>query len=71
MGVLLYHGSKDERMSLRRKHMPLTVTSSFPVIVTSYEVAMNDRKFLAKYKWKYIVVDEVSLPCILYIVVET
>ena len=39
--------------------MPLTVTPSFPVIVTSYEVAMNDRRFLAKYKWKYIVVDEV------------
>ena len=48
--------------------MPLTVTSSFPVIVTSYEVAMNDRKFLAKYKWKYIVVDEVFLlPYFLYL----
>ena len=59
MEVLLYHGSREERVSLRRKRMPLTVTPSFPVIVTSYEVAMNDRRFLAKYKWKYIVVDEV------------
>eukprot|EP00250_Pteridium_aquilinum_P026525 c33139_g1_i1 orf=270-2639(+) len=58
MEVLLYHGSKDERMTLRRKHMPSTITPSFPVIVTSYEVAMNDRKFLSKYRWKYIVVDE-------------
>lgn len=58
MEVLLYHGSKDERISLRRKYMPSTINSSFPVIVTSYEVAMNDRKLLSKYKWKYIVVDE-------------
>lgn len=58
MQVLLYHGTRDERMTLRSKHMPSTITSSFPIIVTSYEVAMNDRRFLAKYKWKYIVVDE-------------
>lgn len=58
MEVLLYHGSKDERTSLRRKYMPTTVDPSFPVIVTSYEVAMNDRKPLSKYRWKYIVVDE-------------
>lgn len=58
MEVLLYHGSRDERLSLRRKYMPSSITPSFPVIVTSYEVAMNDRKFLSKYKWKYIVVDE-------------
>lgn len=58
MNVLLYHGYRDERVTLRSKHMPLTVTPSFPIIVTSYEVAMNDRKFLCKYKWKYIVVDE-------------
>ncbi|MCO5551009.1 hypothetical protein L7F22_004504 [Adiantum nelumboides] len=58
MEVLLYHGSKDVRMALRSKHMPSSITASFPLIVTSYEVAMNDRKFLSKYKWKYIVVDE-------------
>lgn len=58
MEVLLYHGSRDVRTDLRRKHMSSTITPSFPVIVTSYEVAMNDRKFLSKYKWKYIVVDE-------------
>jgi ATP-dependent DNA helicase len=29
-----------------------------PVIVTSYDIAINDRKYLQKYKWKYLVVDE-------------
>ncbi|KAI5082173.1 hypothetical protein GOP47_0001916 [Adiantum capillus-veneris] len=58
MDVLMYHGSKNVRMALRRERMPATITASFPVIVTSYEVAMNDRPFLADFKWKYIVVDE-------------
>ncbi|KAH7316187.1 hypothetical protein KP509_21G081900 [Ceratopteris richardii] len=58
MEALLYHGSREERMILRRNHMPSSITPSFPVIVTSYEVVINDRKFLSKYKWKYIVVDE-------------
>ena len=31
---------------------------SFPVVVTSYEIVIADVKFLQKYKWKYIVVDE-------------
>lgn len=30
----------------------------FPIIVTSYEIVINDRKYLQKYNWKYIVVDE-------------
>ncbi|KAI5061437.1 hypothetical protein GOP47_0023942 [Adiantum capillus-veneris] len=58
MEVLLYYGSKDERMSLRKTYMPPLIDASFPVIITSFEVAMNDRKILAKYKWKYMVVDE-------------
>lgn len=61
MKVLLYHAvGKQGRAELRREHMPAApIDESFPVIITSYEVAMNDRRHLAKYKWKYIVVDEV------------
>ena len=28
----------------------------FPVVCTSYEICMNDRKFLANYQWRYIIV---------------
>ncbi|KAJ7517902.1 hypothetical protein O6H91_21G045300 [Diphasiastrum complanatum] len=58
MHVLLYHGSKDERIDLRRKSMPYTITDTFPVVVTSFEIVIRDRRFLSQYKWKYIVVDE-------------
>eukprot|EP00026_Physarum_polycephalum_P000248 Phypoly_transcript_00248.p1 GENE.Phypoly_transcript_00248~~Phypoly_transcript_00248.p1 ORF type:complete len:838 (-),score=136.55 Phypoly_transcript_00248:415-2928(-) len=29
-----------------------------PVLITSYDIAINDRKYLQRYKWKYLVVDE-------------
>lgn len=33
-------------------------TATFPVVVTSYELVMNDRKWLGQYAWRFIVVDE-------------
>ncbi|KAM0825578.1 hypothetical protein ACQ4PT_069455 [Festuca glaucescens] len=55
---LIYHGTKDARTELRRKHMPKTIGPDFPIIITSYEMAMYDARLLANYKWKYVVVDE-------------
>ena len=42
------------------EHMPTStpIKPNFPVIVTSYEVVMADRKFLSKYNFKYLVVGE-------------
>ncbi|KAL2813692.1 SNF2 family N-terminal domain-containing protein [Aspergillus granulosus] len=58
--TVLYHGSKDQRAELRRKFMNMRnqKDADFPVICTSYEICMNDRKFLAQYQWRYIIVDE-------------
>lgn len=61
VSAIIYHGSKKERMDLRRKFMPKAIGPKFPLIVTSYEVALNDARVLALYKWKYVVVDEVML----------
>ena len=54
--VLLYHGTKTERTELRSSLGKLG--PEFPIVITSYEIVMNDRKHLARYSWKYIVVDE-------------
>lgn len=56
--TVLYHGSKAEREALRRKHMKMRNQGDmdFPIICTSYEICMNDRKFLGQYQWRYIVV---------------
>lgn len=42
--------------------MPKSIGPKFPIVITSYEVAMNDaKKHLRHYNWKYLVVDEVLL----------
>lgn len=60
INTILYHGSKDERAEMRRKKMKMQDQAKFefPVVVTSYEICMNDKSFLANYRWRYIVVDE-------------
>lgn len=56
--VVLYHGSKQEREEIRRRKFKNPGSKDFPVICTSYEICMNDRKFLANYGWKFIIIDE-------------
>ena len=58
--TVLYHGSKQERAEIRNTRMPVrsVADETFPVIVTSFEIAMFDRKFLQKYQFKYLIVDE-------------
>ena len=63
MQVLLYHGSKEERQEMRQKYgfekrQKHKATDSFPVLLTSFEVAMNDGKKLQNLDWKYLIVDE-------------
>ena len=60
--VILYHGSTDARQLLRKDMMKLhTIRPGIevhPVVITSYEIAMNDRRFIGNFPWKYIIVDE-------------
>ncbi|KAG2437780.1 hypothetical protein HYH02_011155 [Chlamydomonas schloesseri] len=56
--VLLYHGSVQEREQLRRQHMQTNGTQQMPVICTSYEIVMSDRRHLERHVWKLVVVDE-------------
>ncbi|KAJ8545834.1 hypothetical protein K7X08_018417 [Anisodus acutangulus] len=59
INAIIYHGDKKQRDEIRMKHMPKTIGPKFPIVITSYEVAMIDaRKFLRHYNWKYLVVDE-------------
>ncbi|KAJ5126995.1 hypothetical protein N7448_007774 [Penicillium atrosanguineum] len=60
INAVLYHGSKDERAAIRNKHLKLRdqMKMDFPIVCTSYDICINDRKFLAQYQWRYIIVDE-------------
>ena len=54
--MVCYHGSKSERAAIRQKEMRRPGSERFPVVVTSYEICMNDRKFLAGFGWKFIII---------------
>jgi ATP-dependent DNA helicase len=60
--VVLYHGSKQEREAIRRKSFKHPGSPEFPVVITSYEICMNDRKFLANFGWKFIIIVRDSGP---------
>ena len=38
--------------------LPPHMKTTFPVIITTYEMLMKDRPYLAAYRWGFIVVDE-------------
>ncbi|EPZ33866.1 hypothetical protein ROZALSC1DRAFT_28963 [Rozella allomycis CSF55] len=52
----VYHGDIGERNQLRKRFEKKK--KACPVVITSYDIAMNDRKYLQKTVWKYLVVDE-------------
>jgi ATP-dependent DNA helicase len=56
--VVLYHGTKEERKDIRNKHFKAPGSAEFPVVITSYEICMNDRNFLNKYNWGFLIIDE-------------
>ncbi|SNX86342.1 related to proliferation associated SNF2-like protein [Melanopsichium pennsylvanicum] len=60
--ALMYHGDPDVRRELRDRHLRMPrdkeKQKDFPIVVTSYELVIRDRKWLANYPWKFIVVDE-------------
>lgn len=60
---LVYHGNKTERAALRQKHFgtgrgKIVKPEIFPIIITSYEIIMNDKTYLDNFRWKFIIVDE-------------
>jgi ATP-dependent DNA helicase len=56
INTVLYHGSPAERAELRAAELKQPGSPRFPVVCTSYEICMNDRKFLSDYGWKFIII---------------
>ena len=56
---VIYHGSKDERKSLRGQHWrSKDKDKASPVMITSYEIVIRDIAELRKIHWKFIIIDE-------------
>ena len=54
--TVLYHGSPPQRSDIRRERLKNENDEKFPVVCTSYEICMNDQKFLSQYNWKFIII---------------
>lgn len=60
--VLPYWGTAKDRKTLRkfwdRKHITYREESPFHVLVTSYQLVVQDTQYFQKMKWQYMVLDE-------------
>lgn len=60
--VLPYWGSAKDRKVLRkfwdRKHITYNKDSPFHVLVTSYQLVVQDTAYFQKVKWQYMILDE-------------
>ncbi|KXS21461.1 hypothetical protein M427DRAFT_130252 [Gonapodya prolifera JEL478] len=56
--VLRYHGTPPERAELREKVILRAKSTEKPIVVTSYDIILNDRKYFQNLTWYYTVVDE-------------
>ncbi|XP_015489136.1 lymphoid-specific helicase isoform X2 [Parus major] len=57
--LMLYHGAQQERRKLVHKiHRRQGSLQIYPVVITSFEIAMRDRNALQSCYWKYLIVDE-------------
>jgi len=54
--TVLYHGSIPERQEIRQTELRDENSPYFPVVCTSFEICMNDQKFLSRYNWKFIII---------------
>ena len=64
--VLVYHGTKDKRMEIRKNIIEKVVQQSnleeptleFHVLLSTYDIVMQDVEFISNFKWKYLIIDE-------------
>lgn len=66
MNVVVYHGNHDSRSMIRlydfyyrdNKDKVIPKLYRFHVVITTYEIIMQDRAVLQPIDWKCVVVDE-------------
>ncbi|TQV92726.1 hypothetical protein V2A60_009191 [Cordyceps javanica] len=61
--VIMYHGKPDQRQEIFSKKIMKHLqagrpTEKFPVVCTSYEMVLQDKSFLSRINWEFIIIDE-------------
>lgn len=78
--VVLFHGTPEERIEaykrIKKQHRITNDYKTQPIVITTYEVVIQEGTFLRSETWRYLVVDEAhrikNHNCILikYVVIE-
>lgn len=58
---MFYHGTAQERKQLKKKLTSKSEVNNnlvYPVVVTSYQIAVIEKSVLQKIEWKLLIVDE-------------
>ncbi|XBJ19985.1 hypothetical protein VPH35_010881 [Triticum aestivum] len=58
MKELFYFANQQGRATMRKQFARKAVGPDFPIILTTYNMVMVEKQWLAQYDWKYVVVDE-------------
>ncbi|CAD1477247.1 unnamed protein product, partial [Heterotrigona itama] len=59
--VVLFHGSEERfklKYKIRCKYEITKTYSTFPIVLTSFEMVLSESYFLRSFTWRYIIVDE-------------
>lgn len=59
--VVLFYGSLNEIPGIYPKVNHTYTVDKFatrPVVITSYEIPLRQSRFLSKYRWQYLIIDE-------------
>ncbi|ATY62484.1 SNF2 family helicase ATPase [Cordyceps militaris] len=61
--VVMYHGTPQQRQQIYSKEIMKHLqagrpTEKFPVVCTSYEMVLQDKAFLSRIDWEFIIIDE-------------
>lgn len=61
--IVMFHGSKAKREAMYSRikykhHISIDGYRTHPVVITSFEIPLYEKKFLQTQKWRYIIIDE-------------
>ena len=60
--ITVFYGNKKDRVAIKdevlKKRKVSPTFSTFPIVIMTYEMPINEPKFLSQFSWRYIVIDE-------------
>lgn len=59
--VVIFYGNVQERVGIKRQIMKkyrVGTLTTYPIVITTYQMPMSETNFFKQFNWRYVVVDE-------------